>query len=234
MAITVVLGSLIAKKNRDLGFVAFTVMMAIYVVSANILVPRLVPFSIFGIPFVVVTGSILWPYVIQIGDMINEIYGKNKAYLSAILAYVANFMFVLFTIMALQLPSLYKADQEAFFRAFFGVAGRVFIASSLAYIVDNIFDITAYAFGKKLTFNNEKTVGKMLGFSSIRAMLVDALVEVGDCIVFYGIAFYGTMPNAVLIQLILSSIAFKVILSQVMIPVFWAFKMMTRGVERVL
>ena len=51
-------GALIVRKFRDRGLVALSVLLAIYVVSANILVPRLVHFT-FLWQFVLVTGSIV-------------------------------------------------------------------------------------------------------------------------------------------------------------------------------
>jgi uncharacterized PurR-regulated membrane protein YhhQ (DUF165 family) len=83
LGVSTVVGAYIVKRNRERGLLILGSMLAIYVVGANILVPRLVNFHIFGLSFVLVTGSIIWPYTAQLSDMINEVYGKKAAFFSA-------------------------------------------------------------------------------------------------------------------------------------------------------
>lgn len=232
MAVSTVFGSWIVRNHRNLGYMVFSAMLAIYIVSANILVPRLVNFNIFGASFVLVTGSIIWPYTSQLGDMINEIYGKKYTYWAAAVGYVANLMFVGFTLMAFNLPPLWDAQAEGFFQNFFGLAFRVVVASICSYTASNLIDINTFARFKKWTMEHERGILSMLLFSSGRSAVSDALAMVVDNIVFYTIAFAGTMPTDALVTLIVSSGVAKVILSQVDLPFFWAFKLMTRGVQR--
>ncbi len=231
MLISTVIGAYAVRKHRDRGYMIFSTMLAIYIVSANILVPRLVTFHLFGMGFVLVTGSIIWPYTSQLTDMINEIYGKGATYLSVAVAYVANLMFVIFVLMAFQLTPLVP-DAEIFFQAFFAVAGRVLFASTCSYVASNYIDIKTFSWVKNWALKRENTFVNMILFSSTRSAVSDAISMIVDNLVFYTIAFYGTMPNDALLGIIGSSMLAKVILSQVDLPFFWLFKIITRDVQR--
>lgn len=231
LAVSTFAGAYVVRRHRNHGLLILGAMLAIYVVGANILVPRLINFGIFGLQFVLVTGSIIWPYTAQMSDMINEIYGKRSAYFAAVVAYLANLMFVGFVLMAFRLVPL-DPSGEPWFRSFFGVAGRVLVASMCSYTAANYADITVFSKIKVWAAKREKTVGNLLAYATLRSALSDGVNMVIDNIVFYSIAFYGTMPNSVLLGLIGSSMAAKVILSQIDIPFYWAFRLMTRNVVR--
>lgn len=231
LAASTIVGAYIVRNHRENGFTILVAMLAIYVVGANILVPRMVTFNLVGTVFILVTGSIIWPYTAQLSDMINEIYGKRKAIFAAFLAYFSNLMFVGFVLMAFQLNPL-EPEGEGFFRSFFGVAARVLLASMCSYTAANLADITVFSKIKEWAFNREKTAGNILAYSALRSAVSDGLNMIIDNIVFYGIAFYGTMPNEILLSIIGSSMLAKVIMSQIDLPFYWLFRMMTRDVRR--
>lgn len=231
LAVTTLVGAYLVRNHRDFGFPLLAAMLAIYVVGANILVPRLVNFEIFGLGFVLVTGSIIWPYTAQLSDMINEVYGKRKAIFAAATAYLSNLMFVGFVLLAFQLEPLDPGSEE-FFRTFFGVAGRVLFASLCSYTSANLADIFVFSKIKAWARGREQTTGNILLYATLRSGLSDGVNMVIDNVVFYGIAFYGTMPNEVLLGLIGSSLLAKVIMSQIDVPFYWAFRMLIRGVRR--
>ena len=233
LAISSVFGAYVVNRHRDRGLFILGTMLAIYVVSANILVPRLIDLKIFGMSFIVVTGAMIWPYTAQLTDMINEIYGRKSAIFAAVVAYLANIMFVIFVIMAIQTPPFVaSADAEPWFRSFFGVAGRVLFASMCSYTIANFVDISLFAAIKKRFFKKERTVGDIFVYSGLRSAVSDGVNMIIDSAIFYTIAFIGTMPTATLLSLIGSSMLAKFILSQIDIPFYFVFRLMTRDVER--
>lgn len=235
------LGALVVRKTRERGIITLSVLLAIYVVSANILVPRLVHFT-FLWQFVLVTGSIVWPFIAQLTDMINEIYGRKAALFAAAMAYAANLMFVIFTWLSLQTVPLWDAPQETWFRLFFGTAWRPFLASLCSYTAANWADITLFSWLKRKYFKREegetiegeayKSNWEIVKFSTLRSATSDMLNMIIDNVVFYTIAFIGTMPGAVLIHLIASSMLAKVILSQIDLPFYLMFRFLTKDVKR--
>jgi len=235
------LGALVVRRYRERGIITLSVLLAIYVTSANLLVPRLVHFT-FLWQFILVTGSIVWPFIAQLTDMINEIYGRKMALFAAAMAYAANLMFVIFTWLSMQTIPLWEADQEVWFRMFFGTAWRPFIASLCSYTAANFADIQLFSWLKRRYFKREegevvsgqvyKSNWDIFKFSTLRSATSDMLNMIIDNIVFYTIAFIGTMPGAVLVQLIGSSMLAKVILSQIDLPFYWMFRFLTKDVER--
>jgi len=234
-------GALVVRKFRDRGLVALSVLLAIYVVSANILVPRLVHFT-FLWQFVLVTGSIVWPFIAQLTDMINEIYGRKAALFAAAMAYIANLMFVIFVWLSMQTIPLWDAPQEEWFRLFFGQAWRPFLASLCSYTAANLADINLFAWLKRKYFKREegdiiegnayKTNMDIIKFGTLRSAGSDIVNMIIDNVVFYGIAFLGTMPFGALLQLIGSSMLAKVILGVIDTPFYWMFRFLTKDVKR--
>ena len=86
--------------------------------------------------------------------------------------------------------------------------------------------------GDILEGNAYKTGMDIIKFGTLRSAVSDMVNMVIDNIVFYGIAFLGTMPFPALLQLIGSSMAAKVILSQIDLPFYWMFRWLTKDVKR--
>lgn len=231
LLISTLVGSYVARKHRESGWLIFSVLLAIYITGANILVPRMANINIFGLPFVLVTGSIIWPFTAQLSDMINEIYGKKKTFISAALAYLANLTFVMFTLMALQTEPVDLASEE-WFRMFFQTGWRALLASTCSYTAATFVDITIFSKIKAWAFKKEQTVGNILLYSGLRSAVSDGLNMVVDNLVFYLVAFWGVMPPEVLWPIIWSSMAAKVIFSQIDLPFYYLFRLMTKNVER--
>lgn len=232
LSIYTLVGSYTVRYYRPYGFAVLAGFLAIYVTGANILVPRLVDINLFGLSFVLVTGSIIWPFTAQIADMINEIYGKRSAFVAAGIAYGANLMFVLFVYLSFQIAPLWSPEHEAFFREYFGVAGRILIASMSSYSLATYADITVFAKLKRWTYHKEKSTGNLLLYSAIRSGGTDGLNMVVDNLVFYTIAFAGVLPWNTLGTIMVSSLIAKVILSQINLPNYWVFRLLTRNVVR--
>lgn len=232
LAVSTAIGAYVVKHHRQYGLMVLGSFLAIYVVGANILVPRLCTLNFFGLSLVLVTGSIIWPFGAQVADMVNEIYGKKAAYVAAAVAYLANAMFVGFALMGAQASPIWAAEQEAWWQSYFGVAGRVLLASTCSFISANYVDIQIFSRIKARRAEKESNLLGLLLYSGERSVLSDGANMVVDNLVFYTIAFIGTMPGPVLLGLIGSSMLAKVILSQIDLPFYWLFRVWTRGVRR--
>jgi len=232
LALTTLVGAYMVNNHRKRGLAALSTFLAIYVVGANILVPRLVVFPLFGLSLVLVTGSIIWPYTAQLSDMINEIYGKKSAYVAAALSYFSNLMFVSFVQLGAQFVPIWDAPQEGWWSSYFGVAGRVLLASISSYTAANYCDIRIFSRIKVWAATREGTLGNLLLYSGLRSALSDGANMIVDNIVFYTIAFIGTMPFSVLLGIIGSSMLVKFVLGQIDVPFYWAFRVLTRNVSR--
>ena len=224
----------VIKRNREVGYTILTVFLAGYILIANILTPRLTTISLGSVGFVIVTGSIIWPFTAQISDMINEVYGKKKTYYAAGLAYIVNLLFVIFVLMAGETKAVWNTDMETFWRDYFMPSGRVFLASSISYIICQLIDINIFSHYKekfRMRESQSKLAG-LIGLSSIRSVLSDMVNLACDAIIFPILAFAFVLPIDSIIDLIFGSILFKVLLSILDTPLFTLFRVKIKEVER--
>jgi hypothetical protein len=205
-----------------------------YVLSANILVPRLVEWDIGITTLVLTTGSIIWPFTAQLSDMINEIYGKRKAYLAVIMAYVVNLIFITFVYLGSSAQPLWSAENEEFWLNYFQPAPRILIASSAAFLICQFTDVAIFARLKQYFLKWEKStsIKGIVAFCTIRSIVSDVVNMALDGALFAIFAFLFVLPTDELITLILGSIVAKGLLAIVDTPWFIAFRVGVRDVER--
>lgn len=238
LLISTFVGAWVVKKYRDtIGYTVLTVFFACYILSANVLVPRLVTLGNWGtMALVLTTGSIIWPFTSQIIDMINEVYGRKKAYISVALVYGINLMFISFVFMGFYAKPLWEPAQEQFFRAYFAVAPRIFIASGIAFLVENFVDIRLFSKLKEVFRRREEIAISQGRFAwspvLLRSLSSDAVSMILDALIFTTLAFIGSMPGSVLLSLIGTSMIVKLVLTTADTPFYIAYRWLIRGVKR--
>lgn len=224
----------VIKRNREVGYTILTVILAGYILIANILTPRLTTISVGSVGFVIVTGSIIWPFTAQISDMINEVYGKKRTLIAVGFGYMINLLFVLFVLMANETQYVWEIEKETFWKEYFLPSGRIFIASTVSFIVCQYVDINVFSLLKEKyrKVEDDSKVWGVIGYSSTRSAISDVVNMVCDAVLFSLIAFVFVLPSESLIQLILSSIVFKGVVSIVDTPLFALFRIELKNIER--
>jgi hypothetical protein len=227
-------GIVIVRRARAFGIVVFVTLLSCYVISANILVPRLVEVDMGYAMLVVASGSLIWPFTSQISDMINEVYGRRYAFAAIALAYLSNLLFVTFVYAVGAAEPIWGAHQEAWWREYFFASGRILLASSTTFLIVGFLDVMLFAWLKRLAhrFEQRASTGGLAASAVVRSAASDALSMAADSILFAVLAFALTMPWGDLAALILGSLGLKMTLAVVDTPWFVAFKLGTRGVER--
>ena len=231
---TVYLSIYVIKKNREVGYTFLSVLLAGYILISNILTPRLTSLNVGVTNLVIVTGSIIWPFTAQLSDMINEVYGKKKTFFAIGFGYAVNLLFVLFVLMANETVAVWDGVKETFWKEYFLPSWRVFIASSVSYIICQFIDVNIFSYLKekyRADENKSKVLG-VIGYSSLRSALSDGVNMVFDAIIFAVIAFLFVLPTDSLLELILGSILFKGIVSIIDTPLFALFRVKIRNIER--
>ncbi len=222
------------KKNREIGFTILTVLLSGYILISNILTPRLSLFNLGFTQLTVVTGSLIWPFTAQLSDMINEVYGKRKTFIAVALGYSLNLLFVLFVFMANSTQPIWDTSMEEFWQSYFLPSGRVFLASTVSFIVCQLIDINVFSFLKEKFRNREETSrnSALISFSSLRSVLSDVINMVCDAVLFTLLAFALVLPLDSLIDLVIGSIIFKGLLSIIDTPLFALFRVSIKNIQR--
>ncbi len=173
---------------------------------SNIIAGKLI--LVFGL--VLPSAVVLFPITYILGDVFTEVYGFRKTRIVIWSGFAANvLMSVLFLVaIVLPFPTFFK-NQDAYAKVL-GVTPRIVAASLIAY--------WAGEFANSITLSALKKVtkGRYLWTRTISSTVVGQGL---DTILFIGLSFAGSVPPAVLLQIMIAQYAFKVAYETVLTPV---------------
>ena len=203
---------------RVLGKTGLYVWIPLAVIVANIQVLKLI--DLFGISATL--GNIVYASSFLVTDILSENYGKksaSKAVLMGFMALIAStllFQFALWFIPA--------GDDWAHgpLKDIFGFMPRIAFASLLAFGISQVHDVWAYQFWKKKWPST-----KLIWLRNNASTMVSQLL---DSIVFTLVAFAGSFPVPVLIEILLSTYIIKWVVAAMDTPfIYWAVSLKKRG-----
>ena len=179
--------------------------VAMSIILANIQVMKTI--QIFGL--VTAEGNIVYSSIFFVSDILNEVYGKNEARKAV---YVGFFVLVMTTVI-MQVTLMFIPDSSdtmaPHLAAIFGFMPRIALASLAAYICSQMYDIWMYAFIKK--YHGRKLLWLRSNVSVIFSQLIDNTM-------FTIIAFYGIFSWDIILQIYVTSLMLKIIVSFVDTP----------------
>lgn len=192
-SLTVLAGKLFGKSG-------ISAWIAISTILANIEV--LVLIDAFGMNMTL--GNILFASTFLATDILSEVYGQKTSKAGANIGIMAS---VSFLIMILIWPHYIPAENDLAFghlTALFEIAPRTLLASLIAYIVVERFDIFAYHFIWKKTFVKTGDRKSLLWLRNNLATLLSQLI---NSILYTFLAFYKVYDSKTLTEIILSGFA---------------------------
>jgi hypothetical protein len=182
------------------------ILFNICLVTSNLLETKVV--QIFGVT--TTAGLIVFPISYIINDCIVEVWGYKKARLIIWSGFASNFLLILFSQLAIMLPTAPFWDGESAFNFVFGLAPRIAFASLLAFLAGSF--LNAYVMSKMKI----KSSGK--NFSS-RAIASTVVGETADSLIFFPIAFLGLVPVAEILVMVATQAVLKSLYEIVILPV---------------
>ena len=179
--------------------------VAMSIILANIQVMKTI--QIFGL--VTAEGNIVYSSIFFVSDILNEVYGKKEARKAV---YVGFFVLVMTTVI-MQVTLMFIPDSSdtmaPHLAAIFGFMPRIALASLAAYICSQMYDVWMYAFMKK--YHGRKLLWLRSNVSMIFSQLIDNTL-------FTIIAFYGIFSWDIILQIYVTSLILKIIVSFVDTP----------------
>lgn len=155
------------------------------------------------------SGMLVFPIIYIISDVVSEVYGYKASRKVAWYGFFANLFMVLMFQLAIMLPyPEYFGNQEAF-KTILGNTPRIFIVGQIAYIVGDWTNDLTFRIMKEKGGNSFK----------LRAIFSSMVGEFFDSGLFIPLAFYGTMPNNVLIQMIFLQWVTKILYEILILPI---------------
>ncbi len=178
------------------------------IVMAQVLANKVVIFWEFTVPAaVIVYGASFF-----LTDVLAEFYGKKKAKE----AVWAGFLASIILIIAIQIaivwePADFWKGQKAFEETL-GMTWRIVLASLIAYVVSQNWDVNLFHYIKRVT------KGKHLWFRNLSSTLSSQAI---DTVLFITIAYYGQMA---ILPLIVGQYFIKLIIAGIDTPFIYAVK----------
>ncbi len=235
LTISTLVSSWLVRRYRDsLGYPVLVVFYVTYILASNILASRISEFHIL-IPIIVSGGTITYPFVAQLIDMINEVYGRRMTYLAVGLAFIANVMVAMFILMLSTVPPApWLSELNEAWSYFMLQTPRVVLASYAAFLTAELLDVTAFAEIKRRVYRLEISVRSILKFAVLRSISTDVINMFVDSLVFFPLAFALLLPWEDVWNMVWYGTYAKVLLATLDTPWFAAFRILIKDVKRVI
>jgi queuosine precursor transporter len=160
-------------------------------------------------PLIFNASLFIYPLNHIFGDILTEIYGFNRTRRLIWMGLICGLLFLFFTQLSIMLPPPVSYKNQEAFALINGALPRIVIASYLAYLC--------------CEFTNSLIISRLKIFQNakhfpIRAAASTAGAQLVDSIIFFGLAFAGTMSTNDLILLTFDGWIAKVLYEIIMLP----------------
>lgn len=194
------------NKKVSVPYMLLGIVFCVCLVASNLLETKVVMLG----PLAVTAGLMVFPISYIINDCIAEVWGFRKARLIIWMGFIMNFFVVTLGQIAVFLPAASFWEGEDHFNFVFGLAPRIVVASLLAFLVGSF--LNAYVMSRM------KIASKGKNFS-LRAIVSTLAGESADSIIFFPLAFWGLMPTAELMKMIVIQALLKTLYEIIILPV---------------
>jgi len=190
------------------GFIVLTIIFVIGVVVGPIAGQKLAQVGPFIIPAALVTYSLTF----TMSDIVAEVYGRSYARLTVLAGFVGQIVSIILLQIALNLPAADVWKNHEPYEMILNSGFRVTVAALIAYILAQYLDVYVFSLMRK------KTRGKFLWLrNNISTMCSQTL----HAIAFVSIAYYGVIPDAKLIAVMLSNFGFRYLMAVFDTPIVY-------------
>jgi len=186
--------------------VILTTLFAACLLVANIIAVKLVSIGSWVVP----AGVIAYPLTFLFTDVITELYGRKTASKVVWLGFGVSALMAILVYFGGLLPPAPIWEGQAAYESILGMVPRITLASLIAYLISQHHDVFAFHFWQ------QKTKGRFLWLRNNASTMVSQALDTG---IFITIAFWGTVPTGILINMLLSQYVIKLVIAACDTPV---------------
>lgn len=179
-------------------YVALNLLLFALYIFTNVAATKLVYIELFDI--VVTPGVFLYPLTFLIVDILNESYGLRLARRAILFAFASNAFIIILLSGTSYLPGLNDWKLDTPYSEVISHVSSVLVASCFSFLFSEY--VNSYLLCKIKELTNSKFLFIRVFFSTFFAVIIDSFM-------FCFIAFYGTMQNNEILQIIYVQIAIK-------------------------
>lgn len=172
-------------------------LFALYIFT-NVAATKLVYLERFDV--VVTPGVFLYPLTFLIVDLLNESYGLRLARRAILFAFASNALIIFLLSATSYLPGLSGWKLDAPYSEVMTHVSSVLIASSISFLFSEYFN--SYLLCKIKELTNSRFLFLRVFLSTFFAVIIDSFI-------FCFVAFYGSMPNDDILNIVYVQIAIK-------------------------
>jgi len=185
------------------------VTIAVNIILVATFGPKLVP--VFG--YVTNVTNVCYATIFLATNILNEHFGKSEAYKSVWLGFLGLALFVIMSQFVLDFTAVEDGAASDAMDALFAGTPRVAAASFVAYLIAQNLAVWLYDRIRKWT-------GSRLIW--LRGTISPIVAQFVDSVIFFGLAFGGTVPNEALVAIILIGWAVKAVIALIHAPFIYA------------
>jgi len=177
------------------------VTIVVNIILTNTFAAKLIP--IFGL--VTDSGNVFYAAVFIATDILTEHHGKRDGYRSVWMGFLSVLLFIVMGQLVLRFTTIGDTQEVASaMGTLFGVVPRIAGASLIAYVISQNFDIWFYH------FLHDKIGPQKLW---LRNNLSTSTSQFIDSVIFFSLAFAGTVPFSVLLTITFTGYLLKLIVA---------------------
>lgn len=165
----------------------------VYLALSQILAVKIGLFKM-GVTFVAAGAAMLYPFLYQLNDMMNEYFGEKATHRMIFVAFATQIFMVMALFLSIELPAAEAEFPQEVWRTLLWSGIRITGASWVAFLITNNLDAWLYPRIKKLTEGD---------YLWLRNAGSDAVSLALDSIIFVPLAFGGQIPFNLLLSVIL-------------------------------
>ncbi|MDE5811592.1 MAG: queuosine precursor transporter [Muribaculaceae bacterium] len=188
-------------------FLCLTVLFCVCLIVANLIEIKTIAIG----EAVITAGFIVFPISYIINDCVVEVYGLRRARIMIWLGFASSLFVALMLQLAIMLPGSADWQHQESMRHIYGTVPRIMAASYIAFLCGSM--VNAYVMN---LLKQRHGADRRFSF---RAIISTLLGEGLDSILFFPIAFAGTLPLSTIISLILTQTLLKTLYEIAVLPV---------------
>lgn len=192
-------------KKTETNLMILTGIFVTSLLIANIVSSKIVMIGSFVVPAAIVA----YPITFLMTDVIGEIWGKRQANLTVMIGFICQIVSIVLISVAILLPVAPFANNQSEFKAILLSTFRVVLASMVAYVFSQSWDVFVF----------HKIKDKSVNRRWIRNNLSTLSSQIIDTAIFITIAFYGTVPS--ILTMVLSQYCVKAAYALIDTPFFY-------------
>ncbi len=190
-------------KKINLGLISASLYVAFQLI-ANVLSTKIALLPVLNLS--VDGGTIIYPLTFTVRDFVHKTWGKYNARLIVVVAGLLNIMMAgLFWFIAILQPDPTWPNQAAF-EAILLPVWRITAASIIAQIISELIDTELFSVVYK----------KFRDWLGV--LISNSVALVVDSILFSVIAFAGVLPTETVVQIVISNVLIKFVITLISVP----------------